>query len=320
MNCWRHNFLTLFSPLILLAGVLPSGPSVVYGTSWFSATPDFLEQDPISAAGSRRGWAIEQDGSVRRLFRDGELQGTEETQFSRNSAGEEVPRMVTRMDGDGVLQYRDEYRYRPDGTLRSLRRCFGDESCMIIRYAPPGEAGSEVIQGLDLDLRVRYNVVGVPEYLRREFPGEPAEEEWFTFADGRLIERRTERGNTQTVQTYEDSNQVSLVERRDGVVVYRLEQKFFPDGSLQERTVQTRQRREVERWIRTETGDYVRELRVNGVLVERDIPEADGLVVRERIQGGEVVFRSYRRDDELVRRETLLRGEVVRTETWDTTE
>lgn len=318
MNYSHRKYLFLLALIFL--GVLSPGPAAVSGSSWFSATPDFVEQDPISPARSRQGWAIEHDGSVRRLFHDGVLQGSEETQLVRNSSGEAVPRVVIRRDAEGDLQYRDEYRYRPDGTLRSLRRCFQDESCMTVRYAPPGVAGREVIQGADLDLRVQYNMVGVPEYLRREFPGEPAEEEWFTFEDGRLVGRRTERGDAQTVRTYEDGNLVSLIERNAGVVVSRLEQQFFPDGSLQERTVQTRRRREVERWIPQDDGERVRELRVNGVLVERDTPEADGLVVRERIQGGEVVFRSFLRGEDVVRRETLLRGEVVRVETWDSSE
>ena len=308
-NCWRRN---------LLAMVLWwSLPAIVFA-QWYAATGDFLEEEPLTPAQARErsGWTIEvggRDGEWRRLYLDGELLEQERTTFVTSDAGISLPRQILRSDAQDELLFRVELRYRSDGTLRSIRRCGNDGSCVMIRYAPPGGPGTETIRGDGLNLTVRYGEGSVPEYLRREEPGEPVEEEWYRYLGGRLVERRTLRDGLETLLRYQEGVVVLEEQRQAGVLVYRFSEDRGNDGLPLQRVVETRGRREVDRYHQEHPEGLQRERFVNGALVEREYLRDEEVVV-ERLRGEEVLFRTYFVEGELVRRETLLRDKVIDVE------
>jgi hypothetical protein len=340
----RPAVLRALLPAFFLTALLPGAPvsdvRAESRTVWYRSNEDFMDLDPLperaggrgaaggpggvsvpgAAGGPGSGWllAVRRDEDdprreIRTLYLDGEEQGWEETLHTVRGLLVEVRRFRYRDEGSPEELFRLEITYRADNTLRSVRRCAGEE-CILIRYAPPGEAGLESIRGSELLLGIRYGESGRPEYIRREQPGEPVEEEWFEYDRGRLASSRTVTGPREQLRRYAEGLLVLQETRRDRLLVERVSLDRATDGTLLRETRETRNRVEVDQFFPDLSEGIVRERRVNGVLVEQEEITAPGERVVTRLQGGEILFRTWFGDDEPHRREIYFDGEILRVE------
>lgn len=327
-NSWRRNsrrlsrwFPLVFTALTAVGGGFAGATDAPSAVRWFAATADFVDEREITAGEARLGWAVAQEPrrngvEVRRLYHNGELQEVEETRYRTAGGGTgaiSVPVHVERRDALGEALWTMTLQHRPDGTVRLVRRCSRDNQCITVRYAPAGEPGEERLAGPDFHLTIRYNEGSLPEYILREGPGESREEEWLSYRDGRLVERRVLRDQRETVVRYDGGHVVSEEQRENGILVSREIRVVDGDGVVLERTRETRSRREVDRFYTRRDDGLVQERLVNGVLVEQTFADPPGTRV-ERLRNGEVLFRSWVVDGAVVRRETLMNGEVIAVE------
>ena len=312
-----------FAFLLALAvtGVVPSEAAPV----WYSSNADFMDLERIDT-GPGEGWFLAvrpaedaeagDEGTsreIRTLYLDGDVQGWEEIEYSSRGYPLRIIRFAPDEVGTRQELSRVEVRYRPDGTVRSVRRCRGDD-CVLIRYAPPGMAGSELIEGPDMLMEIRYGITARPEYVRREEPGQPLEEKWFHYDQGRLVSSRTLVGTEETIRRYTEGHITLLETRRQGRLIERREYERASDGTLLLERRDLRNQTETERFFPGVTDGVVRELRVNGVLQEQEEVFPDGDRVVTRLRAGEILFRTWYSANGPVRREIFLDGEVVRVD------
>lgn len=276
---------------------------------WYTSNADFMEVE-LQDEDPAEGWVLRvhatRAGESRTLYFDGEIRGKEEIRYS--SDGDPVE--IRRLDPNDEEMFQVRIRYRPDGTIRSVQRC-EENNCIVIRYALPGAAGRETVRGEDLLLGIRYGADARPEYIRRERPGEPVEEEWFEYERGRLHSSRKMVGAEEVLTRYADGLVIRRETRRDGRLVERITMERSADGTLLEETTVTRNRRTVERYNPGDAPGITRERLVDGELVEQEerFDERTDLVTRFR--EGEVLFRTWYHDGEPVRREIFQDGEIV---------
>lgn len=311
----------ILRPLVILllfsVGFLGAVAQAGADRSWFLSNEDFMDLEvPVDGPGP--GWtlAVERDREdprleVRSLFLDGELQGWEEVRHSPEGLPVEVRRF--REDEEPVEIFFQEIRYRPGGTVRSVRRCRGEE-CIYVRFAPPGVAGLESIRGTDLTIDIRYGASGRPEYVRRESPEDPLEEEWYEYDQGRLRSSRTVIGTQEVLRRYSEGMLLLEETRRDRILVERIRREYTPEGDLLEKIRETRNRVERDLHFPGVAQGIIRERRINGVLVEQEEAVSPDERVITRLQEGEILFRTWFAGDRATRREVYFEGEVLHVE------
>lgn len=326
-------------PFLLLTGAVGQPADLAAQSAWYHSNEDFmdLEERPD---GPGEGWSLKVERNrtdphreVRTLYLEGERRGWEEVLHNPRGLPVEVRRFRDTLEvrpepepepgpapdpepgpePDAEEVFRLEISYRPGGTLRSIRRCAGEE-CILVRYAPPGMAGLESIRGPELTMGIRYGESARPEYVRRESPGEPLEEEWYEYDQGRLRSSRTVIGPREVVRQYTDGLLTLEETRRDRLLVERLRLEYRADGELLERIRETRNRVERDRYIPDVIEGVTRERFINGVLVEQEEITSPGERVVTRLQGGEILFRTWYTEDQPARREIYLEGEILRVE------
>jgi hypothetical protein len=313
---------------LLLAGEL----SATEVSGWYASNVDYMALDPLPS-GPGAGWVLEigprratDEGFFREertLYLDGEAKGREIYRYSQQGLPVEI-RRIEPAESEPREVFRVSLRYRPDGTIRSVERCAG-EDCILVRYAPPGPDGVERVRGRDLLLGIHYGPEGKPVYIRREQSGDPVEEEWFVYGEGRLRSSRTRVGGEETVRTYEAGRIVREELSREGRTVRTVTMEYDREGELQERVTTTRARTEREVFFPRPPSDMltsdevIRERYVDGALVEQErvhdegVPEGGSRSIT-RLQRGEIVFRSWYEDDRLLRREIYSEGHVIHVE------
>lgn len=238
------------------------------------------------------------------LFRGDKVVGAE---YAAYAAGRQ-PLYRRRVNDGGELQLQEHFTYRPDGTLRSVEHCTAADGCLTARFAPPDRAGgTETIAGDDFIFRLRNDQVGRPVYVRTE-QGEAVREEFRSYSDGLLTERRVVENGTTTTVSYRDGlpavEEVYDGERR----VLRRETEYNDRGEILERREVTRTQRIQERWERRADGGVVFTRRENGTVVLREEPGERWETVRTRFRDGEVVLREFLDDGTVVRREIVSDG------------
>lgn len=337
--------------VIVLAAAPSAGAEVhgAPGTRWYRSNQDFMDLDPIPA-GPGEGWTLSVaparpgsdalPGEVRTLYLDGELRGREEVSFTPRGDVARVRRLIaapprdqlapdedsepaedsesdeqSEADGDSETDgleeaFQVDFRYRPDGTVRSVYRCARGE-CILIRYAPPGLAGEESVRGPDLVMGIQYNVESRPEYIRRERPGEPVEEEWFQYRHGRVEFSRTVTGPLEVERRFADGFLIEMITRRDRVLEERVHLERRPDGTVLRETRETRNRRQVDLYFPDVEEGIVRERYVNDALVEQEEVISPGVKVVTRLRFREILYRTWYEDDEPRRREIYGDGEIL---------
>lgn len=285
------------------------------GVRWYTSNAEFIrlqERDGPDSSGGvpREGWlmAVEAVGGdvvpreeYRLLLRDGAPMGGEHIRYTDDGA---VARR-RRVDATGEETLSERMTYRSDGTVRSVRRCAGEE-CLTARFAPPGEGGEESILGDALTLQIRFTAGARPEYIRIDRDGEVSEE-FLTYAEGELTERRVVREDSVVTTTYSEGLLRSEEERDQGRLVYRIENTHDSQDRLV-RQVETRRnlRRETQ-WTYRDGDDYVMERYENEALVLREEAAGD-TTVRTHFRDGDPVFRETVVDGEVTRREIFVDG------------
>lgn len=280
------------------------------GVRWYTSNSEFIrlqEHAPpdTSDGAPREGWimAVEAVGGdaspraeYRLLFRDGAAVGGEYIRYTEDGA---VARR-RRVDATGAETLSERMTYREDGTVRSVRRCAGEE-CLTARFAPPGEGGEESILGDALTLQIRFTAGARPEYIRIDRDG-VVSEEFLTYAAGELTERRVVRGDSVVTTTYSGGLLRSEEERDSGRLVRRIENTYDSRDRLVRQVELRRNLRRETQWTYRDEDDYVMERYEN-----------EALVLREEA-GGDTTVRTHFRDGDPVFRETVVDGEVTRRE------
>ena len=283
------------------------------GVSWYVSNSEFMLLQPLTSTerasdtpgGLAAGWTVAVDAvagveavqeEYRLLFHDGAAVGGEHLTYS--AVGAVASRR--RVDEAGEETLSERVTYRGDGTVRSVRRC-DSEGCLTARFSPPGAGGSELLIGSSLAMEIRFNVTARPEYIRVERDG-MLTEEYLTYGDTGLSERRVVRGDTVVVTTYADGL-VQTEEERTGQRVVRRVENTYDTQDRVVRQVETRRnlRRETQ-WSYRNGDEYVMERFEN-----------EALLLREELTG-DTTIQTHFRHGEPVFRETLIDGEVIRSE------
>ncbi len=244
------------------------------------------------------------------LYRDGVVYGRETLVYGYDDLLYER----TRFDHEDAAVLEETFRYRPDGTLRSMIHCAVDEGCLTARFAPPGNRGSESIEGDGLLLQLQHNQSALPTYSRLEQPDGSIEETWYEYADdGRLRERRTMRGAELERLSYRDGRVVLEERLRDGRLVFSAQLRYDSAGRTVERIERTRNRRVREVWEWDGDEEYVRTVWEDDILVVEETVNGDARVV-SRYRDGQLLLRETFMDETLTQREIFSDGRLIRVE------
>ncbi|MEX2445299.1 MAG: hypothetical protein WD492_17000 [Alkalispirochaeta sp.] len=292
--------------------------AVVAGASWYESNGEFMRLEPIDppvddSPVPDQGWvvavsAVGRAESVRDdyrfLFRDGAVVGGEHTTYTTDGAV--ARRRRVNDTGEEVLS--EHMTYRGDGTVRSIRRCHGEE-CLTARFSPPGEGGEESIIGDSLAMLIRFSTTARPEYIRIDRDG-AVTEEFLTYGEEGLSERRVVRGDTEITTTYADGLLLTEEERQGERVVRRLENTYDEQGRPVLQVEIRRNLRRETRWSYKNGDDYVMERFENEALVLREEFTGD-TTIRTHFRGGDPVFRETEVAGEVTRREIFVDGAFV---------
>lgn len=296
-----------------VAAALLALPVAAQSVRWFRATPDYIELARVATApatGFAVGLASTPQGERRTLVRDGVTVGTEEVTFGSGASG--VPERTVRRDADGSLLFDERYRYRADGTLRSLERCDGDGACITVRYAAPSEPTREIVSSDTLLLQFRYDADARPvEIIRRPVDG-PEERELRRYdAEGSLIAVETSVGDRLEVTRYRNGRELERTVTVGGRLVERETYRYDAEGLLVERTRSEGRRTERELFVREGGAVVRRERYVDGTLRAVEVWGDDETRVVTRYTEGEPFVRETFVSEALTLRETISDGEVV---------
>lgn len=325
--------------------------------TWYRSDADMIRRDPITVGGAPAdgtappqdiGWALavrreevsrDRRVEVAQLYRDGTYQGYERTELTGR---DQRPIQRERFDQDDDLLFREEFRYRQDGTLRETLRTDSDGETVLILYGMADDGWDEYVQAPGYTLLRRFDDRGRPAYTRREERAEsfgeapapeggsdsetdaeggagadtpgPVREEWFSYRSGRLIERRVHAGDRRELYRYRDGEIVFEEIRAGGRVVRTVERTFDEDGRPAEVIVREAGTVQREVWSYEPEGASEMERFVDGDRVFRERSTADGERTVTRYRDGETVVREFYVDDALYRRHIFVDGEIVRVE------
>lgn len=296
--------------LLLIAGF-----ATAQEPEWYSSNRDYMLLDRSAVEGTvapETGWylaSLRSDASEERiLYEDGIERGRELLDY--DVANRVVSRR--RSDASGALVFAERYRFRPDGSLRGVIRCGGDGECIEIRYE--GISAGEEVLGSDFELRYSYDEAGRPtEEVRRE-GDEPRAVRRYEYENGRLATVRTVQGDRETLERFENGLTVEITEHRAGRRISRERFEYDDEDRLVLREEQTRRQVTIERYVYPDEGGSIRELVLDGGLVEREIVEPSGTTSVERFSDGELVSRTVLDDGRVTRRETWIDGRLVSVE------
>jgi hypothetical protein len=282
------------------------------GVSWYVSNAELMLLSPVrgltDAEGEPRAERIVAVDSVERtdspreeyrvLFRAGEAVAGEHIRFTSDGAVEHR----RRVNAVGEETLSEHMTYRGDGTIRSVRRC-DEEGCLTARFAPPGEGGEESIIGDSLTFQIRFTTTARPEYIRVDRGG-VVTEEFLSYENAALSERRVVRGDTVVTTTYADGLVVAEEERVQGRLVLRRSNEYDDQNRLVYQVETRRNLRRETRWEYDNGDDYVMERFENGtrILLEES--------------SGETVIRTHFRQGDPVFRETVDSGEVTGREIY----
>ncbi|MCG8478016.1 MAG: hypothetical protein MI724_02895 [Spirochaetales bacterium] len=313
MNARRAVSATIFLGMLFASAHAQNGPR------WYRSNGEFMRLDELAGVGPLpSGWSLVEErtdgastGEYRAtLYRDGVVHGREMLRYDEDGLLSER----VRFDREDAAILEETFRYRPDGTLRSMIHCAADEGCLTARFAPPGDRGSESIEGEGLLLQLQHNHSALPTYSRLDRPDGSIEETWYEYGDdGRLRERRTARGAELERLSYRDGRVVLEERLRGGRVVFSAEVRYDSAGRTVERIERTRNRRVRETWEWDSDEEYVRTVWEDDALVIEETVSGD---VREitRYRDGKVLLRETFRDGALTQREIFSDGRLIRVE------
>ncbi|MDA3949798.1 MAG: hypothetical protein PF508_11315 [Spirochaeta sp.] len=309
--------------------------------TWYRSDADMIRRDPIAAGRGAAGgetpptgvvWALavrqeetsrERLVEVARLYHNGVYRGYERTELTDRGV---LPLERERFDQDDELLYREVFRYRRDGTLRETLRTDAAGDTVLILYGMAEDAWDEYVEAPDYTLLRRFDDRGRPAYTRREGRRDAAaradatatadtvREEWYSYRDGRMSERRVHEGERREVYRYRDGVIVFEVIRAAGRVVRTVERTFDEAGRVTEVIVREAGTVRREIWNHETDGSFEMERIVDGDLVFRERTTADGEGTVTRYRAGEPVVREFYADDTLYRRHIFADGEIVRVE------
>ena len=286
---------------------------------WYTSNREFMRLEAVEPTASvDGGWmlwlvpsrsaapqptsTVETSGSSAELailYRDGTPVGGESLLL--DAAGR--VRRRHRVDAAGATTLEERMVYRGDGTLRSIRHCVAD-GCLTARFAPPGVAGEESVVGDDLAVWIRFDADARPEYIRTERPSS-VREEFRTYADGVLSERRIVEAGAETRERYVDGRIVRREERSGGRLIRGVDYRYDDRGRRVEQVTRERNATIRETWSysvdaeiheRFENGTLVLRERVEGEEAVRTHFRDGAPVVREVFSGDTLVSRSIYRD------------------------
>ncbi len=283
--------------------------------TWFLSNRDFMRLDELAVFDSvppDSGWTLlverRRDDARHSLYLEGVFQGREELSYLPSGA----LTSRDRYDAAGELQFAETLRYRSDGTLRAILRCDDPEDCIEIEF--DGIAGGEHLRGSEVDIRYHYDERGriVAEY-EREGDAEPIERR-FVYVDDLLDTVETTQGAAETIEQRDGGRIVSRVERQNGRLVSEETYDYDTSGRLTAHVIRGRRDLVVNTFTYGDGEDFTRESTLNGVLIEREVIDADGQTIRERFSEGSLAVREVRDGGELLRRETWLEGRLLSVE------
>ncbi|WP_018526882.1 hypothetical protein [Alkalispirochaeta alkalica] len=291
--------------LVLLPGLLVSPFPAEAGevtSLWFLSNRDGEELEGIRAP------SLDDEGGLRDAPGDGWIL---EVRPPHKEAGG-VERRILYYQGERLRDY--FLRYRPEGTLREVRRCESSGVCVSIRFAAPDAPGFESIRSALGTREIAWDGEGFPHHLRREVPGELPEDIWYTYEEGRLVASRRVQGEQEILRRYRAGLLVREETRVGGRRTRLVTMERDARGTLVERITETRREVERERFYPPLPGQVVRRLWRGDALIEEEELLEEGLRRVTRFRGEEKLFRSWFSGDILVKREVFLDGQVVRTE------
>ncbi len=287
---------------------------------WFVSDGEFIRRDPATPEALRESqWTLAVDvasgAGGRRietawLYRDVEFIASEMTTFAPDG----IPLRRRRSDENGQTVFIESYRYRPDGTLREVRRCDSSDRCVTIYYGFPQESWDESVAAPEYRSFHHYDHLGRPEYILREEESVRVEEEWLTYDETGLTARKIRRSGEESTFRFLDGRVVSEEHRRNGRLVREVFRRFDEDGGITAETVYSDGLERQDTWVREEDGAYRMIREVDGVRTVEESRDNVDTGVTIRYEEGQEVVREYYLAGELQRREIIVDGKVERTD------
>ncbi len=328
----------LHRPLLLVGVVLSLAAAPVAAEGWFRSNADAEALAPIeSAARSAHSWVLHVDQSphetVRQLYHNGTLVSEQrldpdgaliERYEYRYRDGRRVEARAFRAEapGDaGQPVYTDIYSYSSDGMLRELRRRYVDNSERSSRYVfVRGRLLEEQHRSGEMLQRLRYDSLERLQQLQQLRNGELVSSTRYHYrGDSARLEQSVEEQHDRDVVTvtseYFDADQRSIrsVVSRDERTVSVSERSYGPHGLILEVVTEPGRRRVSSFEYDQDGGLTLQEERVNERLQSRIIYPEQGRRIEERFHNGQLVVRLHYRNDEQIAREIIRDGEVIRS-------
>ena len=328
----------LHCPLLLVGVVLSLAAAPLAAEGWFRSNADGEALAPIEAAArSTHNWALHVDRSphesVRLLYHNGTLVSEQrldpdgaliERYEYRYRDGRRIEARAFRADAPGDAEqpvYTDSYSYSSDGMLRELRRRYVDNSERSSRYVfVRGRLLEEQHRSGEMLQRLRYDSLERVQQLQQLRDDELISSTRYHYrGDSAQLEQTVEEQHDRDVVTvtseYFDADQRSIrsVVSRNERTVSVGERSYGPHGLIRE-VVTEPGRRRVSSFEYDQDGRLtLQEDRLNERLQSRIIyPEQDRRI-EERFHNGQLIVRLHYRDNEQIKREIIRDGEVVRS-------
>ncbi|TVR30047.1 MAG: hypothetical protein EA404_13435 [Spirochaetaceae bacterium] len=329
----------LHRPLLLVGVVLSLAAAPVAAGGWFRSNADAEALAPIEAAArSAHSWVLHVDQSphetVRLLYHNGALVSEQrldpdgaliERYEYRYRDGRRIEARAFRADapgGDaGQPVYSDSYSYSSDGMLRELRRRYVDNSERSSRYVfVRGRLLEEQHRSGEMLQRLRYDSLERVQQLQQLRDDELVSSTRYYYRgdSARLeqtVEEQHDRDGVSVTSEYFDAEQRSIrsVVSRDERTVSVSERSHGPHGLIRE-VVTEPGRRRVSSFEYDQDGRLTQqEERVNERLQSRIIYPEQGRRIEERFHNGQLIVRLHFRNDEQTAREIIRDGEVIRS-------
>ncbi len=311
----------LLPRILLLASLFAATASASEPPGWYVSNRDFMILEPVSGRvpdlADSRGYLLRiTDGEdlpqtqLQELFLDGEPAGTRRERF-----GTTGPIELQEFDPDGEIRFTERYRYRPDGSLRSVIRCPSDVDCIDLRYGeqPGGESTETLLKGTEPLLALYYD--GAARLVRRVSADDISTE--YTYAGDELIrETITSPARIETLQ-YRDALVLHRSVTESGRLIEDETRTYDSQDRLVSRTVVFRRSTTEERYRYDPDGSTEREEYRDGILARSVVTAAGGSEVETTYADGRAILIVYRRDGVRYREETLRDGTVIRTRSFD---
>lgn len=293
---------------LALALVLAACPLAAQETRWYTSNADFMELREIPER-LEEGFVLARDEAqtpgapvTLSLYRDGVAVGRREVTFD---AG--VTASVREFDAEGVERFTEVYRYRPDGTLRSVTRCDADGTCLAVKYSVAAE---EILEDDARSEIRRYDEQLRPVAVDRSGQNGVASE----------VRRYDETGLTETVETrgprtetvaYREGRRASRTVTEAGRVVELEEFTYDDQGRLIRVERETRRERLVEETLFAADGSSRTRVTADDELLRETVRFPDGSTEELRYRDGELFIKVFLENDRRVREELYRDGQLI---------